>query len=463
MATTLDRNHQFCYVSPGTPSDGRSICVAVFHKSRFGVISSKKMQIFCCCRSKKTSSDVIPSTTKTPASTYHMSSSRRTSNADLSPRGSSFVYSSAAASSSSDNNSYNKDSWKSSVSSRNSLSSLRASLPENPHVYDFKEIFSATNKFLSTKYSSSSSSAAWRCVIRGDEVVVFQRKFRRPIEATELRERLLVICKSHHSSLIKLRGASMSGSYMYLVYDYVKGASLADCLKNPKNPNFTVLSNWMSRITIAADLAHGLEYIHNSTGLEKKFIHNHIKSTSIIVTQSASLNAKICHFGTAELCGETDSSSESDSKKSNSKFMKFEGTRGYMSPEFQATGIATQKSDVYAFGVVILEILSGEEPLKYRQDKGTFVRVSLIDRTREAVGSGAVRRWMDRRLKDSFPEEVAEKLARLGLECVEEDPEKRPDISWVASRISKLYLDSQSWTEKMGPLPPDFTASLAPR
>lgn len=407
--------------------------------------------------------EVIPSTTKSAASTSHMSSSRRTSKSDQSPRGSSFVTSSVAASSSNDSYSYNKDSWKSSVSSHSSLSSLRQSLPENPHLYDFKEIFSATNKFLSNKYSSSSSSTAWRCVIRGDDVIVFQRKFRRPIEAAELRDRLLVICKSHHSSLIKLRGASMSGSYIYLVYDYVKGASLADCLKNPKNPNFTILSDWMSRIQIAADITHGLDYIHNSTGLEKKFIHNHIKSTSIIVTQSTSLNAKICHFGTAELCGETDCISEADSSKPNSRFVKFEGTRGYMSPEFQSTGVATHKSDVYAFGVVLLEILSGKEPLKYTEEKGNYVRVSLIETTREAVNSGGVRRWMDKRLRDSYPEEVAEKLARLGLGCVEEDPEKRPEMSWVAGRISKLYLESQNWTETMSPLPTDFSVSMAPR
>ncbi|KAL4575209.1 hypothetical protein LXL04_022051 [Taraxacum kok-saghyz] len=422
------------------------------------------MWIFCNWGSKKMTAEVLPSTTRSAGSTSHMSSSsRRTSKSDHSPRGSSFVSSSVAASGSNNTNSYNNDSWKSSVSSHSSLSSLRDSLPENPHLYDFKEIFTATNKFLSDKYSSTSSSTAWRCVIRGDDVIVIQRKFRRPIDAAELRDRLLVICRSHHSSLTKLRGASMSGGYIYLVYDYVKGANLADCLKNPKNPNFTILSDWMSRIQIAADIAQGLDYIHNSTGLEKKFIHNHIKSTSIIVTESSSLNAKICHFGTAELCGETDSSLEPDSSKSSSRFVKFEGTRGYMSPEFQSTGVATHKSDVYAFGVVLLEILSGEEPLKYRQENGNYVRVSLIEKTREAVDSGGVRRWMDRRLKDSYPEEVAEKLARLGMECLDEDPEKRPDMNWVAGRISKLYLESQSWTEKMGSLPSDFSVSMAPR
>lgn len=272
--------------------------------------------------------------------------------------------------------------------------------------------------------------------------------------------------------MIKLRGASISGNYIYLVYDYIQGGSLADCLRNPKNPSFTVLSNWMSRIRIATDLAHGLDYIYHSTGLNLCFVHNHIKSTSIIITEP-SLNAKICHFGTAELCGEileeerVTTTEISKFKRSDSRLMKFEGTRGYMAPEFQFTGVATQKTDIFAFGVVILELLSGEEPLKYRFDDsgGVYTRVSVIETARAAVdgGGGGLRRWMDKRLKDSYPEEVAEKLTRIGLECVGEDPDQRPDMRWIAGRISKLFLESQTWSEKMG-VPTDFiTVSLAPR
>lgn len=375
--------------------------------------------------------------------------------------------------SSSTSSSYNyKDSYQSSASSKTSLSSLRQSLSsEHAHVYHFSEICSATNNFLSKRYSSSSTAAAWRCNIRGNDVIVFQRKFRRPIDTSELAERLSLICKSHYTSVIKLRGASISGNYIYLVYDYIQGGSLADCLRNPRNPSFTVLSNWMSRIRIATDLAHGLDYIYHSTGLNLCFVHNHIKSTSIIITEP-SLNAKICHFGTAELCGEileeerVTTPEISKFKRSDSRLMKFEGTRGYMAPEFQFTGVATQKTDVFAFGVVILELLSGEEPLKYRFDDsgGVYTRVSVIETARAAVdgGGGGLRRWMDKRLKDSYPEEVAEKLTRIGLECVGEDPDKRPDMRWIAGRISKLFLESQTWSEKMG-VPTDFITALAPR
>ncbi|KAL6987155.1 hypothetical protein U1Q18_012910 [Sarracenia purpurea var. burkii] len=97
---------------------------------------------------------------------------------------------------------------------------------------------------------------------------------------------------------------------------------------------------------IATDLAHGLDYIHHCTGSRSNFVHNHIKSLCIIVTEP-SLNAKICHFGTVELCSEIARDDEADEsklpglKRLDSGLLKFEGTRGYMSPEFQSTRVAT--------------------------------------------------------------------------------------------------------------------------
>ncbi|XP_077221781.1 protein kinase superfamily protein [Tasmannia lanceolata] len=338
-------------------------------------------------------------------------------------------------------------------SSHVSLASLQDSLPENPHIYSFSEIRSATNNFLSKKISSSSS--AWHCSIRGKDVAIIQRKLRHSSNASDhVRHRLSLICKSHHSTVIKLLGASLSSSdYIYLVYEFIPGANLANCLRNPKNPNFTVISTWISRMQIAADLAHGLEYIHHYTGIDLQIVHNHIKSSSIIITDP-SLNAKICNFGAAELTGEF----------AGEEIAEVEGTRGYMAPEFLAAGIVSQKSDVFAFGVVILELLSGEEPVRYRLDqtKNDYKKISLIETAKDAIESGLIRRWIDRRLKDSFPEDVAEKVTRVALDCVHVEPDKRPDMRRAAGKISKLFLESKAWSEKMK-IPTEFTVSMAPR
>ncbi|ESW22165.1 hypothetical protein PHAVU_005G132600 [Phaseolus vulgaris] len=362
-----------------------------------------------------------------------------------------------------------------STASRTSLTSLRDTLPENPNIYDFSEICAATNNFLAKRHSSS--TPCWRCTLRGAEVIVFQRKFSRKLQTNQLQQLLSVVCRSHHVSIIKLLGASVSGDNIYLVYDFVNGASLSDCLRNKNNARFTVLSTWMSRMQVAADLAHGLDYIHNKTGLNINFVHNRIKSSGIIVTEP-SFNARLCHFGTAQLCGEIDLQSEQLGEifeieekfpPSPARSRQFEGVRGYMAPEFQASGVATQKSDIYAFGVVMLELLSGEEPLKFKFDEKTreFLRTSVIEAARVAVdgGDGSVqgklRMWVDRRLKDSFPLDVAEKLTRVALECVHVDPDKRPNMGLVAGKISKFYLKSRIWSDSIKI--PDITVSLAPR
>ncbi|KAH6811072.1 Protein kinase superfamily protein [Perilla frutescens var. frutescens] len=358
-----------------------------------------------------------------------------------------------------------------SLSSRASLSSLRDNLPESTKVYDFSEIRAATNNFLAKRHSStSSSSQSWRCVLSGKDVVVFQRKLRKSMTNSAVMQKLSVISKGHFTSIVKLLGISISGEHIFLVYEFVQGSDLGLCLRNKINPDFTVLSTWTSRMQIATDVAHGLDYIHNTAGLSVDMVHKHVKSSGIIVTEP-SFNAKICHFGAAELCGET---GEVGKQAAASGERQFEGVRGYMSPEFKATGVATQKSDVYAFGVVILELMTGQEPLRHKLDRssGTHRLISVIERAREAVDGGGeegeeavegrLRRWIDRRLRDSFPVEVAERLTRVALQCVQEDPDKRPEMKWVAGKISKLYLASRNWSERLR-VPTEISVSLAPR
>ncbi|XP_061347079.1 lysM domain receptor-like kinase 3 [Gastrolobium bilobum] len=415
------------------------------------------------CRSKKSTSVIEPKN-------RNMNRNKRSATLATSSSSTSDVPITESRSYVFDNTNRKEWSKSSSVSSRTSLTSLRDTLPENPHIYHFSEISAATSNFSDHRLSSSSC----RCSIRNREVVVFKRKFRRHMDMPELTHRLALICRSHHSSLVKLLGASVSGNYIYLVYEFIPGASLADCLRNRLNPSFTDLNNWISRMQIAADLAHGLDYIHNSSGSDSGFVHNHIKSSSIVVAEE-NLGAKICHFGTSELCGEAvevaGNPSGSDSggglRRSGSRTVKFEGTRGYMAPEFQFTGVATQKSDVYAFGVVVLELLSGEEALKFEFDgdggDGGYRRVSVVDTARAAAEEyGGARKWVDKRLRDSFPVEVAERMIRVGLECVRDDPNERPDMGRISNEVSRLYLESKKWTEKMG-TNIDFSVSLAPR
>ncbi|RXH81519.1 hypothetical protein DVH24_034940 [Malus domestica] len=139
-----------------------------------------------------------------------------------------FFVCSAIFSTTIDHSSYNfsKSSTSSSVAS---LKSFKSSLSQNPQIYDLSKIRSATSNFLPHHRLSSSS---WPCSICSEDAAVFQRKSR-----------------------------------------------------NPKNPSYTVMSSWLSRMQIVTDLAHNLDYIHHCSSLDSTFIHNHIKSSSIIVSE----------------------------------------------------------------------------------------------------------------------------------------------------------------------------------
>ncbi|KAK1260957.1 Wall-associated receptor kinase 5 [Acorus gramineus] len=378
-----------------------------------------------------------------------------------------------------------------SSSGRSSLFSLRESLSESPNIYTVAEISAATNAFLSKPISPSSSSPAWRCTLRGRDAVVHRRSFRHRSDAVRLHDRLASVSRGHHGSLVRLLGVASAagGDNLYIVYEHVPGATLAECLRNPRNPEFTVLPTWLSRMRVAADLAQGLEYIHHYASAaggadrQQALVHNLLDSSSVIVTEGT-FNAKICHFGALVLTGDIPEEDQEDSdpieltdssprlKRSDSRAMKIQGTRGYMAPEVLKSGSAiSQKSDVFTLGVILLELLSGEEPLKYRFEKETkqYEMVSLIERARGIMEStveierrGNLRRWMDGRLRDSFPMEVAEGMARVAVECVRAEAEGRPSMKRVAGKVSKFYLESAAWAERMGS-PAEFSVSLAPR
>ncbi|PKU82877.1 lysM domain receptor-like kinase 3 [Dendrobium catenatum] len=364
----------------------------------------------------------------------------------------------------------------SSSRSISSLASLRSSLSDTPTLYSNAEISAATINPVAKHISSSS----YRCSLRGCDVFVYRRPFRGDPEALSIR--LADVCKSHHRSLVRILGASVCADNIHLVYDFVPGASLSSCLRNPLNPTFTALSSWISRMQVAADLAQGLDYIHHHAG-GGGFVHNRIKSSAVIVSESG-FNAKICYFGAAFLAGDI---KIKKMMRTDSRSVKIEGTRGYLAPEVIAGGSVTRKSDVFAFGVVVLELISGDEPVKYRlgaEKEKRYEWVSLIETAREVVGAaaweeegspamdsvtavverlGRVRRWVDRRLKDSFPLEVAEKMMVVALRCVEGDAAKRPGMSWVQGKISQLFLESKAWSEKIRMPAEISSATFGPR
>ncbi|XP_051191678.1 protein LYK5-like [Lolium perenne] len=370
-------------------------------------------------------------------------------------------------------NSYNSSASSLSTTSSSAASSLQAlkqgSLPNLPLLLTFAELAAATSNFSPTHRLAPSSSNSFRCALRGHPAAVFRRALRR--DPAEVSARLAVLGHCHHAAIARLYGAAASpdGS-LFLAYELVPDAAPLSALLRgaAHNRAFTPLATWAARLRVAADACDALSYVHLQAGT----VHNRLSSSTVLVCgDGARLRAKIAHFGAADLAGElppSDSDTQShptSARHRRTGSRRIEGTRGYMAPEIIAGGAPSRSSDVFALGVLLLELLSGEEPVRYEHNKATgeYERTSLIETAGAAAGGGeAMRRWVDRRLKDSFPVDAAETLTAVALRCVAKDPAARPEMPWVAAKVSKLFLEAQDWADKFR-VPTDISVSFAPR
>ncbi|XP_020146869.1 lysM domain receptor-like kinase 3 [Aegilops tauschii subsp. strangulata] len=366
--------------------------------------------------------------------------------------------------------SYSTSSAALSTSSSSAASSLEAlkkdSLPDLPLLLTFAELAAATKNFSPAHRLAPGSSNSFRCALRGHPAAVFRRALRR--DPAEVSARLAVLGHCHHAAIARLYGAAASpDGALFLAYELVPGAApLSALLRGANNPSFTPLASWHSRLRLAADACDALSYVHLQAGT----VHNRLSSSSVLVCgQGPLLRAKLAHFGSADLAGELPDDESGDKearqRRTGSRGRRIEGTRGYMAPELTAGGSPTRRSDVFALGVLLLELVSGQEPVRYEFNKATgeYERTSLIESASAACGGeGGMRRWVDRRLKDSFPVEAAEALTMLALQCVAKDPPARPEMSWVAAKVSKLFLEAQDWADKFR-IPTDISISMAPR
>ncbi|XP_047076363.1 PTI1-like tyrosine-protein kinase At3g15890 [Lolium rigidum] len=315
----------------------------------------------------------------------------------------------------------------SSRSSRSSLAAARASLPPPPLLYPFHELTAATNGFLAKR---DASSTYWRCSLRGRDAALFQLRALPGLTRADASAALARTARYHHASLAPLLGACLAGPHVYLAYSHPPAAaSLAACLLRSST---SILGTWLSRVQVAADVAQGLDYVHTHADA----VHGRVSpSTVLLVPDPDGLRASLTHFGADQFAQPDAAAAQSD-------------------------------SDVHAFGLLLLQLLSGEaEASRFRFDRATkeFATVSVLDTAAEALATGRVRTWVDRRLGDSFPVAAAEKLLEVGLRCASPDDRPPPEMSWVAGKVSKAYVESRAWARQLQHSDGLSSVSLAPR
>ncbi|KAF2586087.1 hypothetical protein F2Q70_00033893 [Brassica cretica] len=220
-----------------------------------------------------------------------------------------------------------------------------------------------------------------------------------------------------HPNLVKLLGYCREDKELLLVYEFMPKGSLENHLFRRSEP-----FPWDLRIKIVIGAARGLAFLH---GLQREVIYRDFKASNILL--DSNYDAKISDFGLAKL---------GPSQEKSHVTTRIMGTYGYAAPEYMATGHLYVKSDVYAFGVVLLEVMTG---LRAHNPKRPNGQESLVDWLRpELVNKHRVKRIMDKGIVGQYSSKVAAEMGRITLSCIEPDPKNRPHMKEVVDVLEHI-------------------------
>lgn len=223
-----------------------------------------------------------------------------------------------------------------------------------------------------------------------------------------------------HPNLVKLLGYCWEDKELLLVYEFMQKGSLENHLFR-RNPAIEPLS-WDLRLKIAIGAAKGLEFLHTS---DKKVIYRDFKASNILL--DGNYHAKISDFGLAKF-----GPSGGDSHVTT----RVMGTYGYAAPEYIATGHLYVKSDVYGFGVVLLEMLTGLRALDTKRPNG---QQNLVDWLKPILSQKRkLKTIMDVRIEGQYSSKAMLQAAQLTLKCLESDPKSRPPMKEVVEALEQI-------------------------
>ncbi|XP_010246967.1 PREDICTED: receptor-like kinase TMK4 [Nelumbo nucifera] len=247
----------------------------------------------------------------------------------------------------------------------------------------------------------------------------------------EFQSEIAVLSKLRHRSLVALLGHCINGNERLLVYEYMPQGTLGEHLFEWKTRRYPPLT-WKQRVAIALDMARGVEYLH--TLAQQSFIHRDLKPTNILLGDD--MRAKVADFGLVKNAPDGNFSIET----------RLAGTFGYLAPEYAATGRVTTKVDVYAFGVVLMEIITGRKALDETMPAESCHLVSWF---RRILINKDIRSAIDSTL-DPDDETFASicKVADLAGHCTAREPFQRPDMGHAVNVLCPLV---EQWKPSSSP------------
>ncbi|XP_058080179.1 chitin elicitor receptor kinase 1 [Magnolia sinica] len=293
--------------------------------------------------------------------------------------------------------------------------------------FSYEELAKATSDFsLANKIGEGGFGAVYYAELRGEKAAIKKMD----MQATrEFLAELKVLTHVHHLNLVRLIGYCVETS-LFLVYEFIENGNLSQHLRGSGREPLP----WSSRVQIALDSARGLEYIHEHT--VPVYIHRDIKSANILIDKN--FHGKVADFGLTKLT----------EVGSTSLPTRLVGTFGYMPPEYAQYGDVSPKVDVYAFGVVLYELISAKEAVvktggSIAESKGL---VALFeDALSEPDPREDLRKLVDPRLGDSYPLDSVHKMAQLAKACTQENPQLRPSMRSIVVALMTLSSSTEDW------------------
>ncbi|KAL3632262.1 hypothetical protein CASFOL_025246 [Castilleja foliolosa] len=292
-------------------------------------------------------------------------------------------------------------------------------LPEVSHLgwghwFTLRDLEIATNRF-SSEYviGEGGYGVVYRGrLVNGSDVAV--KKLLNNLGQAEKEFRVEVEAIGHvrHKNLVRLLGYCMEGVQRMLVYEYVNNGNLEQWLHGAMREHGVL--TWEARMKVLLGTAKALAYLHEA--IEPKVIHRDIKSSNILIDDE--FNAKVSDFGLAKLL-------ESGESHITTRVM---GTFGYVAPEYANSGLLNEKSDVYSFGVLLLESVTGRDPIDYGRPAN---EVNLVEWLKVMVGNRRAEEVVDPNLEVKPATRALKRALLVALRCVDPDSEKRPKMSQV--------------------------------
>ncbi|XP_004295244.1 PREDICTED: uncharacterized protein LOC101314549 [Fragaria vesca subsp. vesca] len=303
---------------------------------------------------------------------------------------------------------------------------------EYPNI-SLASIHAATNKFSdSNKLGEGGFGPVYKGVLRdGKEVAIKRLSSCSEQGSEEFTNEVLLIMKLQHKNLVRLLGFCVEKEEKLLVYEYMPNSSLDVILFDSKK---RAQLDWSRRVSIISGIARGILYLHEDSRL--RIIHRDLKASNVLLDNE--MCPKISDFGMARIFGGSEGQANTAT---------IVGTYGYMAPEYAMEGLYSVKSDVYGFGVLLLEIITGRKNTGFHLTKRTRAP-SLIAYAWKLWDEGKGLELVDPLLVGSCDPEEFLRYLHIGLLCVQEDANDRPTMS---SAVVMLKSETVSLTQPEKP------------